>query len=467
MRVRAQTKSDGTFVLDGVPDGDTIVRVVAQDHASRDVPVIVKEDTPPLEIGLVTGGKVAGMVVAPDGTPASGHVMLSGPGVGYGGELDETGSFSFANRAAGRYRITAITKAGNASLDIELAENEFREGIVLKVGEGRTLRGVVKGLRPEHFERTHISVYYEAKRANFSATVDQQGAYAVKGLPPGRARVTADSNMSRHFDTTIDVPADKDVALDIVFPPGVRLSGVVTQGAKPVADRIVWVAPLAGKPATSYRGKTAQDGRYEVEAVPPGEYRIAVHDGTSRVVTIASDTVVNFDMPLVQIGGRVFEDGGSVPIVGAGVHIIGTEPQTAIVRVYQETNDFGEFRLIGVEPGEILLTVFKPGYELQREKISYSSPITKKTITLRKSTGVEVKVQFPPDRTQTRQLFVRELVPGSEYGISLAIPLDRDGLGYLPSALAGSTLQIPRRDAAPIVIEKWDGQSLDLKLQNR
>ena len=198
---------------------------------------------------------------------------------------------------------------------------------------------------------------------------------------------------SRQKSKTIDVPADQDVVLDIVFPPGVRLSGLVTQGAKPAADRNIWVGSPDGKADTGYQARTAQDGRYEMEGVPPGEYRVSVGEDASRVVTIAGDTVVNFDIPLVQIGGRIVEDGGTVPIVGAGVHVIGSEPQTALVRSYKESNDFGQFQLVGVEPGEIVLTVYKPGYEMHREKIAYSSPITNKTITLRKSAGVEVRVQ--------------------------------------------------------------------------
>ena len=70
-RQRHETsKPDGTFVLDGVPSGDITVLAGAKDHASREIAVIVNDDTPPLEVGLTTGGKIAGMVVGPDGTPA-------------------------------------------------------------------------------------------------------------------------------------------------------------------------------------------------------------------------------------------------------------------------------------------------------------------------------------------------------------------------------------------------------------
>ena len=201
-----------------------------------------------------------------------------------------------------------------------------------------------------------------------------------------------------------------------------------------------------------------------MEGVSPGEYRISVGEEASRIVTIAGDTVVNFDIPLVQIGGRIVEEGGTVPIVGAGVHVIGSEPQTAVVRSYKERDDFGEFHLVGVEPGEVVLTVYKPGYEMQREKIAYSAPITNKTITLRRSAGVEVRVQPASGDTQIRQLFVNERMPDSDYGIALWIPVDREGIGYLPSALAGSRLRIRRSGSQPVVIEKWNGQSLDLKL---
>ncbi len=459
-----KTRNDGTFVLDGVPSGDMIVTAIASNHASREIALKVGNDTPPLAIGLATGGKVAGMVLSTEGLPAKGSVFLGGAGVSFHKRLDETGSFSFANRPAGHYRLTAHTDAGNASQEFELAENEIREDIVLKVGEGRSMRGVVRGLRPEQLKDTFISVQSEAKRANFSARPDEHGAYAVRGLPAGRAQVAAYAAMSRQITKTIDVPADNDVVLDIVFPSGVRLSGVVTQAAKPAGERSIFVAPPDGKAEMTYQARTAQDGRYEIEGIQNGEYRVSVHEGTSRVVTISGDTVVNIDMPLVQLGGRVVEDGGTLPIVNAGVHVIGTEPQTAIVRSYKESDDFGQFRLIGIEPGEILLSVYKPGYEMHREKISYSSPITNKTITLRKSAGVEIRLQFAQNVRRIDRFFLQEKLPGTDYGIGLWVAVNSEGVGYLPGALAGSGLTITGLGGKRVVIEEWDGQPLDLKL---
>ena len=52
--------------------------------------------------------------------------------------------------------------------------------------------------------------------------------------------------------------------------------------------------------------------------------------------------------------------------------------------------------------------------------------------------------------------------PGNDYVVDLRMPLDREGKGHVPNALAGTTLQIGRFSGKPIVIEAWDGQPFEL-----
>ena len=174
--------------------------------------------------------------------------------------------------------------------------------------------------------------------------------------------------------------------------------------------------------------------------------------------------MLNIDIPAAQLSARVVEEDGTVPIVGANVYVRGTAPETNRVRGETQTNDFGRFVLTGIEPGEIVLLVYKSGYELHREKISYSSPITNKTITLRKSTGVEVRLRFAQNVRRIDRFFLQEKLPGTDYGIGLWVPVNSEGVGYLPSALAGSGLTITGLGGKRFVFEKWDGQPLDLKL---
>ena len=198
--------------------------------------------------------------------------------------------------------------------------------------------------------------------------------------------------------------------------------------------------PVENKSDMLYRSMSTEDGQYEIEGLPPGEYFLRADEDISRRITIAGDAVLNIDIPSVQLSARVVEDGGAVPIVGANVYVRGSEPETARVRGDKQTDDFGQFALTGIEPGEIVLMVYKPGYEMHREKITYSSPITNRTITLRKSAGVEVRVKsgsrrFPAD-SRSRSTF-----PATEYAIDLWMPLDREGVCHVPGALAGTTFQ--------------------------
>jgi hypothetical protein len=210
-----------------------------------------------------------------------------------------------------------------------------------------------------------------------------------------------------------------------------------------------------------YRAFSSADGPYEIEGVPAGEYRLRADEDISRLVSIAGDAVLNIDIPLVQVAARVVEDGGAIPIVGANVHVRGSEPATARVRGDKQTDDFGEFKLTGIEPGEIVLMIYKPGYELHRERIAYSAPVTNKTIPLRKSAGVEVRVK-PGSRRFPRGFTLTQQIPNNEYQIDLWMPLDREGLCHVPAGLAGNTFHVGRFSGEPIVIEDWDGQSFEL-----
>jgi hypothetical protein len=459
-----KSKEDGSFVIDGVPGGDVVLTVGADDHAYRRMEILVDEKTPPQEIALSAGGTIAGMVTTASGAPVKGDIMLGGPDIGYGGKIDDTGRFSFKLMPAAKYSLSATTPAGSARQEIVLGPDERKEDIVLVVGGGRSVRGTVRGLRSEQLQRSFISLRPQSGAAYFSSQLDAQGAYVLNGVPPGAAELSL-WGADREFGKTVNVPAEKDIVVDFAVAPGSRLSGRVTQAGQPVANRMVWIGPADASTRVLYRPRTSDDGRYEVEGLPPGDYRVRADQDVSRSVAIAGDTVLNIDIPLVQLGGRVLEDGGAIPIVEADVYIRGSEAATARVHGWKRTDHFGQFSLTGIEPGEIMLTVYKPGYELHREKLAYAAPITNRTIALRRDTGVEVRVhRSASDGERLRGFMLSEKIAGIDRAIDLWIPIDREGVGSLPRALEGSTLEIYGPSEKPIVIAEWDGSSLELTL---
>jgi hypothetical protein len=305
-----------------------------------------------------------------------------------------------------------------------------------------------------------IMLRSDSAQAMISASPDERGAYALNGVPPGHAVVQVFSR-SAQLRKQVDVPADRDVTLDIVVPSGARLTGRITQGGKPAVSRHIFMGPVDDKSGTRYHAVTSEDGQYQIESLAPGEYRVRADDDISRTITIAGEAVLNIDIPDVQLAARVLEEGGAVPIIGANVYLRGTAAETSRVSADKETDDFGSVKLTGLEPGEMILMVYKTGYELHREKIAYSTPIRDKTITLRKSAGVEVRVN-PESRRFPRGFTLTQDFPGNDSVVDIWMPLDRDNNCHIPKGFAGTTFKIGRFSGEPLVFEDWDGQPFEL-----
>jgi hypothetical protein len=459
-RRQAKSKDDGAFVLDGIPGGDVALIVSAPEHAQRAVRVFVDEKTPAQEIEISTGGIIAGTVTTAAGAPVKGSILIRGPGINLFSETNEEGGFSYKHMRAGPYQISANTGAGTSSVEFTLSEDEIKDTLILMLEAGHSIRGVIRGARAEQLKDVEIMLRPDSRPGSISAPVDPQGAYVLNGVPPGRAVITVFASPLQ-FDKTVDMPVDRDMTVNIDLPVGSRLSGRITQGGKPVPSRMVWMRPVESKDGMLYSSASKEDGQYEIEGLPAGEYFLRANEDISRRITIAGDAVLNIDIPLVQLSARVVED-GAVPIVGANVYVRGSDRETARVRGDKQTDDFGQFTLTGIEPGEIVLMVYKSGYELHREKIAYSSPITNRTITLRKSAGVAVRVQSGSSRFP-RGFTLTQYVPGNQYAMDLWMPLDREGVCHVPGELAGTTLNIGRFSGEPIVMEDWDGQPFELK----
>jgi hypothetical protein len=461
-----ETNKDGSFAFDGVPLGRITVTARSVEYAERALEIVVSKQTPPVEIGLASGGSISGFVVTAGGAPIAAPIaLIDEKSFSQIKRSSDNGTFSFDHLAAGRYRVATGVLGAQ---EIVLARNERREGVVLTASsQGRSVRGTVTGLSREQLEHAIVVLLSETRGARAIRPVDERGEFVLNGVPPGRAVLTVDlTTSSRSLRKSIEVPADRDLVVELEFAAGVRLSGRVTQGDKPAgAGKTVWMQPLDRVQGISYHGRTAADGTYRIEGIVAGEYDVMAAAGASRRIRIAdADVALDLEMPAVQLAGRVIEDGATVPVVGALVcaTVIGADPRD--VRPNDRSDHFGQFKLAGLKPGELVLSAYMRGYELFRERIDYGSPVMDMTIKLRPSPGVEVKAQVATTGAPLRELQVTEYLDGGGMGIVLSMQLDQNGSGSLPKGLAGSTLEI-YGDGRQLFVRDWDGQPLDLKFR--
>jgi protocatechuate 3,4-dioxygenase beta subunit len=466
MRPQEKTGKDGVFELDGVPPGRIKLTVWAQNYAGTELDITVVENTPGVEIALVTGGTIAGRLTAADGiTPVIGSVGIFSEDTQSGGgrRTGDAGQFSFGNLQPGRYQVTGKSEAGSVAREVTLARGQRMEDLVLAVGMGRSIRGVVTGVRPDLLTQVRVSVQRMDLMGGIEARVDERGAYTMTGVMPGRFAVAADVASRVQLSKQVVMTAESDLTVDFAFPPGARVSGRVTRQGRPVPGVEVNPRPLVQNDGFYHYGThTSREGDYAIEQLPAGDYYFYAGTFRSKRLRVSGDTTFDIEIPGVQLSGRVVE-AGKIPVVGAQVELWDSNPDGQHVHVQQQTDHFGMFELVGIEPGDYMLTAYKPGYAMYRDRFTYTAPAADLLLSLQREKGVEIRVRYADTGGVPDHIYVVEQL-ARQHGTRLHLALDEFGVGYLPGALSGKTLSFASGHYKPVVIRDWSGQSLDLRL---
>ncbi len=455
---------DGSFVIEGLPPGRTHLAVEAKNYTSRTVVVEVGANTPSLEIGLSAGAMITGLFTTTAGAPITeGSVTLHW----VDGELigtrstDAAGTFEFRDLDAGKYLLTG--RQGSAVVTQEVTLSGGTANVQLALEVGRTIRGTVTGLRPELFGRVNITVRRDEKVMPAQNRVNDRGEFELSNVAPGPLRVVADFNRSREVSKSLDMPANADVTVNLDFPPGASLSGRVTRNNKPLPGLPVILRPSKPGSSTTWdHNKTSSTGSYSVQDLEPGEYVVTVGSFVSRPLQVQGQTVFDIDMPGGDLGGRVLDDSTSVPLAGASVDLYFSDAPASSLRINRLSDHLGRFDIAGVVPTEYMLSVYRPGYRLYRERISFDARTGELVIRLRQDKGVEIRGRDATTGAPVREIMVIESIPGRG-GLTLNILLDESGIGYLPSGLAGSKLALIAVGVGHVEIPSWNGSALDLR----
>jgi hypothetical protein len=472
-RPSTTTQKDGAFALDGLPEGRAIVTVQAMNYGRKELEVAIGNKMAPLEIGLSAGGSITGYLAGSDGlTPIAGMISLVNldENSGSTASTGAAGEFNFTQLTPGRYRLNGRSGALSGDREITLSSSENMEGVVLPLRGGNSIRGIVSGLRPEERPSAYVSSYREGDVGlSVESAVDASGAYTLSSVPPGRVLVSARARGRGQINKTVTMPADTDLTVNLEFQRGSRLSGRVTDDGKPVSSIMLSarvVTPAEKQDFFVFDTLTSGNGEYAIDGLPNGEYYFWLNSYRTPTVRVSGDTVFDIEMPSAQLTGRLVEAGGKVPVVGATVDVWASQPGASRLRLSATSDHFGQFEVRGLQPGDFVLSVYKPGYELYRGPLAYGSPISDLTINLRPSRGVEIKVLDASSGKAVNSVSAVEVING-ENGVIMRLNLDQNGVGYVPSALAGSTLKFTALGYLPTEVTAWNGEGLEINMQRR
>lgn len=371
------TDNQGRFEMPVTGIGPFRLTVMKGGHVTAETTIRREDLSAPFIIRLPRGAAISGVVVDPNGRPATSVSVAAhrldenAPAEGVpevvGTQTDDRGEFRLAGLARGRYglfagTVVSITPARSTVLGDPHA--------TVSVDAGEEIAGV------------QLTTQEDRRRTAL--------AQAVAGV------ASASSQLQRSPPTPLAGGIQGRVTTD---------SG---EAAANVAIRV------SGEGAQSYR-RTDADGAFAFPALRGGEYSIDVSipgqeswqygqdrfGGTRRSVIVPTDTIVSgvdFVIPAsVAIAGTIVDEHGE-PLQGVHVralHMRHVEGRLAAAPVGNgsETDDRGRYRLVGLQPGAYLVaaTIDSPVSTSDGGRIAYAPTYYPGTYTFAAAAPLEVQ----------------------------------------------------------------------------
>jgi RNA polymerase sigma factor (sigma-70 family) len=303
----------------------TAMVVTARDHTPRAVSAVPLDPQAVPRLAAVTAatGTIVGTVMGPDGVPGAGAFVVAGrqPPITVAGD----GRFRLDEVPAGRQVVAASGSAGlpvREEVDVVVGRTVT---VVLRLGAGGAVlsgqvldgsAGVIPGAR--------LQAQLDGGGPPAAVLADDHGRYGVR-LAPGGYRLTVTAPGYARGSAHVDLAGNQ--VRDFFLQPAAALAGRVLDGEseRGVADAFVRAEPLGGGQPTD--GRSDGDGRFELRALEPGQYRVFARR-QSRVgfagepFTLASASRVEGVTvrlaPSHSISGRVLDPRGQ-PAAGAQV----------------------------------------------------------------------------------------------------------------------------------------------------
>ncbi|MBN2239873.1 MAG: carboxypeptidase regulatory-like domain-containing protein [Dehalococcoidales bacterium] len=389
------TGADGRYSITGLPSGDYEVQVTANGYPVHvyDSPVSVTppDDTSGINFYLRVNGSISGRVLTADGvTPMDGAwVSAWDENTGFsGGDETNDGYYTITGLPTGDYEVTAAaagyrTEVFNGPVSVTAPYDTPRINFNLYlVG---SISGHVydaDGVTP--LEGAVVCARDENTGFSGSDMTDNNGLYAITGLPSGRYEVKAESDgyLTKLYSSLVSVTAPDDTSginfsLDVVG----SVSGHVYEadGITPVEDAAVCVW-------NDYHGSsnhTGPDGSYNVTGLPTGNYHVRVTASGYRTedypesvnITAPNDTPgIDFTLEFTgSISGYVYQADGITPVAGAMV-----EAWNAATNSYgmDITDTDGSYTVTGLPTGNYQVRVTAIGYRTEDypESVSVTAP---------------------------------------------------------------------------------------------
>ncbi len=237
------------------------------------------------------GLAVSGRITDPQGAPVAGASLLLhsfAAGRLLRGTSAADGGFVFPAVPDGSYRLAARAAgfADTPAQEVRVAGAPV-EGLTLRLEPGGTVSGRILGLAEHELHFVQVTAWCDGMETllPLRALAGTDGRYRITGLPLGEWRITARRAASYLVEQTVRLTTPgQEIALDLKFPEGVAVSGLILLDGKPLAGAMVALGNAGTDSRQVRQTSTRADGSFAFSAVEPGSYRLLVLAGDVKRV---------------------------------------------------------------------------------------------------------------------------------------------------------------------------------------
>jgi large repetitive protein len=353
---QANAGSDGSFTIQGVPDGPVSVSATktgAQTRRSAPKTVTVTNGSAPfVELDFAEGISVTGRVTR-EGKPVSGGSVnfsnTKGAGGGYS-EIGPDGSYQVNGLQAGEYRVIInpfganamstqqnLTVAGSMTHDLDLTGRSLR-GHVVDGSSGAPLSDVNVQLRPVRPGSITFRI----------ATTDSDGRFTVDLLDDGQYHLFTQRRQYATFQQDVSIPSqDLELRLSATAAAMVRVVDGAT--GQPIAAEVSVVDATTRTPVAYARATVDTDAKL---FLADGRYTMNVNAAGYTMVSLPLVVPSPEVQVTMQRGGTIsFRLHGTESSYSVRLLVNGQEARAEWINANYQTS------ITGVVPGSYVVEV--------------------------------------------------------------------------------------------------------------
>ncbi len=342
-----------------------------------------------------SGGSITGRVFDRDtdagiagvhvwATPVADDGAVAGPAGGIKALTGADGRYVLEGFAEGTYRVARSdpdgyrSELGRDEQDLLMGPGEMKEGIDFALVRGYSVSGTVVDQHGKPVSKAELYVQAGDRPISIGAKSNKDGKFVVKNLPPTHTlrlqAHTAKDAPDMPFQSEVMGPLEildadlEGLVVELRQPCDRRITGiVVSEDGAPLVSIRVYAMPGDYRSFPS-GGESDQNGRFEIEALAAGRYKLALQRAGTSTWSVSPDTPsyeVHPDADLedvrlvldtqdrLSISGRVVDASGN-PATGADV-MVRARHLSKSQRL--ETENDGRYSIAGLAEGTYEVSV--------------------------------------------------------------------------------------------------------------